>query len=265
MLTSADLREALDVAATAAACRSMVDVAEQLMPAVAHLCRADMTIHHQVSLETLEEYNIAWPAALLSPQLVAQYAGVQAQHPFVHHFRAVDDAGPVRLTDLVARRTWRSGAVYSECFRGMGVDDQMTVILGVRDRCRHGMSVARAGRAFCDRDRELLRLVRPSVAGAVRAAVASATAYTVIRVGSSPVVLDVTGEALPPRGGGLTPREWEVLRLLATGVTSAQAARRLGISARTVDKHVEHLHGKLGATCRVDAVARGRELLQPSW
>lgn len=52
---------------------------------------------------------------------------------------------------------------------------------------------------------------------------------------------------------------------MATGLTSAQAGRRLGISARTVDEHVEHVHAELGATCRLDAVARARELRQPSW
>ncbi|WP_299038469.1 response regulator transcription factor [uncultured Pseudokineococcus sp.] len=108
-------------------------------------------------------------------------------------------------------------------------------------------------------------LVRPHLTAAVRAALTSATPYEVIRVGREPAVLTVTGEVLPPPRAGLTVREWEVLALLATGLTSAQAARRLGVSARTVEKHMQHVHVKLGATGRVDAVARGRALRQPRW
>lgn len=265
MLTTADLREALAVAGTAAECRTMADVQDHLLPELAHLCRADFAIHHQMRLETLEEYGVMWPAPAFPLQRVAEYAAFQAQHPFVRHFTAVDERGAIRISELVSRREWRSSAIYDGHFRAMGVDDQMTTMLGVREGCRHGLSVARPGRPFTDRDRDLLLLVRPHLTAAVRTGLTSATPYEVIRVGPEPAVLTVSGEALPPPRTGLTAREWEVLALLTTGLTSAQAGRRLGISARTVDKHVEHVHSKLGATSRLDAVARGRELLQPSW
>ena len=44
---------------------------------------------------------------------------------------------------------------------------------------------------------------------------------------------------------GLTPRETDVLRLLATGLTDAQIGEELVISPRTVGKHVESIYGKL--------------------
>jgi LuxR family transcriptional regulator, maltose regulon positive regulatory protein len=58
----------------------------------------------------------------------------------------------------------------------------------------------------------------------------------------------------------LSERELEVLRLVAHGLTNQQIADRLVISVRTVKKHVENIHGKLGAQNRTDAVARGRAL-----
>ena len=55
---------------------------------------------------------------------------------------------------------------------------------------------------------------------------------------------------------GLTRREVEVLRLIATGATSADAGRRLGISPATVAKHLDHIYRRLGVDTRTAAAAR---------
>lgn len=52
----------------------------------------------------------------------------------------------------------------------------------------------------------------------------------------------------------LTGREVEVLQRLAKGMRNSEIAESLGISHRTVDRHVENLLGKMGARGRVDAV-----------
>ncbi len=52
---------------------------------------------------------------------------------------------------------------------------------------------------------------------------------------------------------GLTAREVEVLRLAAQGLSYAQIAERLIISARTVDAHLRSIYGKLGVTSRNEA------------
>jgi HD-GYP domain-containing protein (c-di-GMP phosphodiesterase class II) len=48
----------------------------------------------------------------------------------------------------------------------------------------------------------------------------------------------------------LTEREVEVLRLIACGQTSAQAAKELGIQPKTVGTHIEHIYAKIGASNR---------------
>ena len=52
----------------------------------------------------------------------------------------------------------------------------------------------------------------------------------------------------------LTEREAAVLRLLVEGCTAVAIAHRLGISVRTVQKHLEHLYRKLGVGDRLQAV-----------
>jgi ATP/maltotriose-dependent transcriptional regulator MalT len=64
-------------------------------------------------------------------------------------------------------------------------------------------------------------------------------------------------------GAGLTSRQFEVLRLLAEGLTNAEIARCLVVSVRTVDHHVSAVLTKLGAPSRREAVRTASTLGLP--
>jgi two-component system response regulator NreC len=73
-------------------------------------------------------------------------------------------------------------------------------------------------------------------------------------------------DALRHGGGhGLSPRETEVLRLIALGHTSAEIAAKLHLSPRTVETHRAHIHRKLGLRTRAELVqyALRQRLLVP--
>ena len=55
----------------------------------------------------------------------------------------------------------------------------------------------------------------------------------------------------------LTPRETEVLALLAEGLVNREIALRLSISEHTIKFHIRSILGKLGASTRTEAVTRG--------
>jgi len=55
----------------------------------------------------------------------------------------------------------------------------------------------------------------------------------------------------------LTPRESEVLRLLANGLGNKEIAVKLSISEHTIKFHIHSILGKLGAASRTEAVTRG--------
>jgi len=59
---------------------------------------------------------------------------------------------------------------------------------------------------------------------------------------------------------GLTPREMEVLQLIAEGLSTRQMAERLFVSENTVKTHVTRVLDKLGADRRTQAVQLGRDL-----
>ena len=61
----------------------------------------------------------------------------------------------------------------------------------------------------------------------------------------------------------LTPREREVLTLVAEGLTNAQIARRLWVSPSTVAKHLEQAYRKLGVQSRTAAIARVAQRARP--
>lgn len=58
----------------------------------------------------------------------------------------------------------------------------------------------------------------------------------------------------------LSPRELDVIRLVAAGLTNEEVASELFISPETVKKHTGHIYGKLGVTNRTEAAARARDL-----
>jgi DNA-binding CsgD family transcriptional regulator len=69
-------------------------------------------------------------------------------------------------------------------------------------------------------------------------------------------VLAATGAGRPKRvsgPAGLTPREVEVLTLIARGATAGDVAHRLGVSRKTAGTHIERIYTKTGASSRATA------------
>jgi DNA-binding CsgD family transcriptional regulator len=58
---------------------------------------------------------------------------------------------------------------------------------------------------------------------------------------------------MPITPAALSPREKEIMRLIATGATKAAVAESLGISFHTVDNHLRRVYLKTGAHSRTEA------------
>ena len=61
--------------------------------------------------------------------------------------------------------------------------------------------------------------------------------------------------APPALSGGLSPREVEVLRLIAAGCSNREMAAILSRSERTVERHIENIYHKIGAHNKAEATA----------
>jgi DNA-binding NarL/FixJ family response regulator len=82
------------------------------------------------------------------------------------------------------------------------------------------------------------------------------------RLGAALDLTDVDALAAAPTrptAGGLSPRELQVLRLLATGMTNHAIAVDLVLSDKTIDRHVTNIFAKLGVSSRAAATAYAYE------
>jgi LuxR family maltose regulon positive regulatory protein len=130
------------------------------------------------------------------------------------------------------------------------------------------LSLAEPGgyvRLFLDEGEPMLRLLRAASARHV------SPAYVHELLSASEAVPDDSRQTLasrplsPTRPSSpliepLTERESEVLKLLATHLTSTEIAERLYISPHTARYHIKNIYGKLGVHRRTEAVERAREL-----
>lgn len=106
---------------------------------------------------------------------------------------------------------------------------------------------------------EIARALEAGAAGAVLKSAANAELVRAVRevaAGREAVSAEVRDlmRADPPVSG-LTGRQTEVLQSLARGLTNRDIAAQLGLSARSVEEHVNHVLEKVGAANRTEAVA----------
>jgi PAS domain S-box-containing protein len=121
---------------------------------------------------------------------------------------------------------------------------RIVLYTGHRDRALLGKALEVGARGFVLKEAALYRLLE-----ALRI-VAEGGVYVDPEL-SAALASSSTVAALSP----LTPREREILLLLADGMTNEKAASKLGISAETVQSHVRNAMGKLEADTRTEAVA----------
>ncbi len=121
-----------------------------------------------------------------------------------------------------------------------------------------------APEAIAEALRAGVKAVLPSnLAGSEIVAAIEAAAAGLVVIDGTDIDALLRAPSAVSRGGSealveaLTPRETEVLRLLAAGLGNKEIASRLAISEHTVKFHVASIMGKLGAASRTEAVTQG--------
>jgi DNA-binding CsgD family transcriptional regulator len=177
-------------------------------------------------LEAYEDLNRAtWPL----------YWGCQ---PCSYPERTGDLRSIIKISDFYSSRQWHANGMYGDIYRPQGLEHELQLCLPdpTGRTTGPGRTVRlfffrQSGPDFSERDRAVLTLLRPHLD----------QAYLNAARHRHPV----------PR---LTPRQNDLLRLLAAGHTNTQIARRLGISEGTVRTHLENIYERLHVSSRTAAV-----------
>ncbi len=131
-------------------------------------------------------------------------------------------------------------------------------LLGAAERLREsaGRTLTEPERSTCERaeKRALAELGADAFAGAFAAGRALTADKAKVEVQAA-LVSWQEGSRTSRSVAGLSPREAEVLCLLAAGRTNREIAAELYLSVRTVERHVTNLYAKIGARGRADATA----------
>jgi DNA-binding CsgD family transcriptional regulator len=146
----------------------------------------------------------------------------------------------VTIADFYSARQWLSIGSRCGINKPMGFEHSLMLTMPAAPGQSRGPGrTARlfffrsAGPGFAERDRAMLTLLRPHLLQ---------------------TYLDAERHLLP--AASITPKQREVLRLVAAGCTNTQIARQLGVAEGTVRTHLENIYRKLQVTSRTAAVTR---------
>jgi DNA-binding CsgD family transcriptional regulator len=188
------------------------------------------------------------------PEAHEAFARLAHENPLIKRFTRTRDGRAYRFSDVVTPAELHALRLYREFYGPIGLEHQLAFTLPHEPARLLGVALSRRDRDFGDDEVALLDRARPFLIQAYRNAIAYSNAQADLR--------RARDAQLPPAAGRLkqwmaarrvTDREVEVLRWAAAGRSDGEIASGLGISTRTVQKHLERTFRKLAVRTRADA------------
>jgi DNA-binding CsgD family transcriptional regulator len=231
--------------------------AREAVLAVTGFVASELTTLSECDLMSGRRRVVGLPGVRLGERDIECFDRHFFEHPLVRYHGL--DGGRVtrRISDSLSRGEFRRTAIYADYYRRVGLEHAVAVPLSIDSQVLVSLVLNRRGLDFSERDRERLEVLRPHLAFLYRQACRhDAVSWLADTAPPAPAPVNAGAQAL-------TPRENEVLRWLAHGKTDAEIAALLGLSPRTVQKHLEHMYVKLGVETRTAAVMRALALRAP--
>ncbi len=194
-------------------------------------------------------------AALMIPdgpmELFTRYVEHRDENPIAAYIERTGDGRASRFSDHATREQLEALPLFRLVYGPMGVHHQIAFTIALGPDRQLAVALSRAAPDYTDDERDLLNRVRPLLISAFRGAVE----HTELRRALAEQG-DHAEFVAALCGQGLTRREAEVVRLVALGRSNQHVADELGVSDRTVGKHLEHAFRKLGVRTRSQAATR---------
>jgi DNA-binding CsgD family transcriptional regulator len=250
-LRSRDLRSALDcLGAITEASASDGSFARHGVTSLKRVVAADITTLSVCDLATGHRGVVSDIPGAIGRRQIEAFDRHFHEHPLVCAHGRNPRAFTQRISDLVPDAVFRRTPLFNDYYRAIRIDRCMAVPIHVRKGVIVSFVLNRSGRDFSDRDRECLEAIRPHLGNL----------YRLTRDAQGPQAAWGVPSPDPPCDPRLSLREREVLDWLAGGKTDRDIADILGISHRTVHKHLQRIYEKLGVENRTSAVMRGISL-----
>lgn len=197
--------------------------------------------------------------ALMEPDTTPEIHELWSLHahenPLLANYLRTQDGRAMRFSDVISREELHALPLFKNIYRPLGVEHQLSFTLPAGPRRVLAVALSRSDTDYSDEERDLADHARPFLIQAYLNAIAYHSLSTTAEAPESPTPLL---ESLLT--AGLTQREAQSLRLVALGRSNQHVAAALGISHRTVGKHLERSFRKLGVSDRSTAAARVWEL-----
>lgn len=332
-------------------------LAQKIVSVVPRMIACDSAAFARIDPATRSFSLASWPDGAFAAVDQDEAVGLHRHdHPLVAHFSTRRDAKAWSLHDLVTRTAFQRTTLYRSLYRPLGIEFQLVLLVPYPDRAPRVLALNRRNAPFSERDRELLEMLWPHLAQAVRRSRAASRQpsipeldglshargvvlldrtgkvelcteqarvwltryciegfarreirslpepiagwlghalanrmlvsrgiadpvaplilrrgdqYLAIRLvadhgrGQHLLLMEETPMNTPPDlllGLGLTPREAEVLAWVAQGKTNLETGVILGMSTRTVQKHLERVFSKLGVESRTGAILKAWQI-----
>jgi DNA-binding CsgD family transcriptional regulator len=202
------------------------------LPGLAGLVGCDVVTYKEISNSTWSVLRCGFPSGTLDPAAGEVFAQEQ-------------DAVPVKVFRPVDQRYFHDPGRYPKFFGRIPIEYQLAMTLSDARTVVAGFAFNRWTTDFTESDRELVAVLREPLLSCLLHCRARRLAQLAL--------------SIPDHDDGLaslTDRETDVLELVAAGRTNQAIGHALGVSPRTIAKHLEHTYHKLDVTNRAAAVAR---------
>jgi DNA-binding CsgD family transcriptional regulator len=255
-LTNTELRGALDALnAIGEGCRNGDEFARRGVERLPRLVSSELTTLSVCNLDNGHRSVVSDQAGAISLREIEAFDRYFFTHPLVCEHGRNPCAVTKRISDLLPESEFQRTPVYGDYYRSIRIDHVIAVPIHVDRRFLVSFVLNRSKRNFSDRDRACLELIRPHLGNLYRLGVAAR------RAEAAPAAHEGAADSIAhPAALPLTARECDVLHWLAAGKTDRDIGSILGISPRTVQKHLQRIYEKLGVETRTAAVMRALAL-----
>ena len=238
----------------------LLDLAEWrggVLEALARAVPADYVSINEIAEAPEEIISVVRPE--LPAKFYPAFAALAHENPLIQRFSTTSEGRPYRFSDVVTMEQLQATALYREVYEPLGIRHQIAFTLPAVPGRIVGIALSRGDPDFTEAERDLLDRARPYLIQTYRNAAAFGAQRAAARTEPTAAQL---ADGLTR--AGLTRRQADVVSLVALGASNREAAARLEISERTVEKHLQRAFATLGVRTRSGARARALELLSPT-